>query len=85
MPDPPPNLRIDRLTIRLPEGPGGHNRQSSSEIAHRTAEGLQGALGPASDDRHLGAANLRVRVPAGAATPELSAAIARAIARLLTP
>lgn len=81
MPDPSPDLHVDRLTIRLPEGSGA----SAREIARGVAEGLQSDLPAPTDDRRLGAANLRVRVPAGAAGPEISAAIARAIARLVTP
>jgi len=81
VPETPANLHVEHLSIRLPEG----TLDSPRSIARGVAEGLQGALPATGGDHRLGAAKLRVRVPPGAAGPEISAAIARAIARLITP
>jgi hypothetical protein len=68
-------VRIEELLLRVPGGRAADARRLGEDVARRVAEAL-----PADGrEERLGALELRVRVPFGAAQDRLAGEIARAI------
>jgi hypothetical protein len=71
-------IHIGQLNLRIPG--------NSADTAHRVANGIAQGLAqkvPTGMQRHLGALNVRVQVPASATEAEMSDAVAEAIMRSL--
>ena len=71
-------IHIGQLNLRMP-GTG-------ADMAHRVTNGIGESLArkiPTGMQRHVGALNVRVQVPAGVTEAEMSDAVAEAIMRAL--
>ena len=75
-----PSLQIGRMNLRIPAAGADAGRA----VAERLPTLLEQQL-PAGLERHVGAMTIRVRVPRGASSNDISEAIAASIVKALKP